>query len=165
MKKDTLIFMITLIFVFIIFIFQRPIRKAMTRGYKNNNPGNIRITRDSKGNQTFWKNEIKGTDTAFKTFKTMADGYRALFALLLEYEGKGYNTVHKIINRYAPSNENATDTYINFVCQKTGLEPDQKINFDDEAMFMKFVSAISWQENGISPDQKDVQKGFDKLSL
>jgi len=31
----------------------------------------------------------------------MAYGYRAIFALLKEYIGKGYNTIETILNRYA----------------------------------------------------------------
>jgi hypothetical protein len=146
----------------VLIVFRKPIKKAMTRGYRNNNPGNIRKT-FKNGVQTFWKGEVQGTDKDFKTFKSMAYGYRELFAMLLEYEAAGYNTIQKIISRYAPSNENNTNAYINLVSIKTGLHPDQKINFDNADLFKKLVSAISYQENGIEADQKEVEAGFNLL--
>ena len=155
--------MIIGIIVLVLFLLRKPINKAMTRGYRNNNFGNIRKTYDTKGNQTFWKGEIKGTDTAFKTFATPSDGYRALFALLIEYNRKGFNTIRKIISRYAPSNENDTMSYINHVSKKTGKEPDDLIVTSDSELLKKLVAAISLQENGIEPDPNDISEGLKKL--
>jgi hypothetical protein len=155
--------MLTGIIVLILFLLRKPINKAMTRGYRNNNFGNIRKTYDTKGNQTFWKGEIKGTDPSFKTFATPADGYRALFALLLEYNRKGFNTIRKVISRYAPSNENDTMSYINNVSLKTGKEPDSLIVTSDSEFLKKLVAAISLQENGVQPDPNDISEGFKKL--
>lgn len=52
---------------------------AFTRGLRNNNPLNIRKS------STRYQGEVAGTDPAFKTFKTMAWGYRAAFAILKTY--------------------------------------------------------------------------------
>lgn len=132
---------------------------AMTRGYRNNNPGNIRLTFNSDGSKRFWKGEIEGTDKAFKTFKSMAYGYRAIFALLKEYIGKGYNTIEKIISRYAPSIENNTNAYISTVVKRSGVPKDAKIAASDLVTLTKLVSAISFVENGLPANEVEVNEG------
>lgn len=132
--------------------------KALTRGYRNNNPGNIRKT-FKNGKQTFWKGEVIGNDTAFKTFSSMAYGYRAIFALLKEYIGKEFNTIEKIISRYAPASENKTESYINTVCKRTGIVKDTKIAASDLVSLTKLVSAISFVENGIAANEVEIHEG------
>lgn len=138
--------------------------KTMTRGYRNNNPGNIRLTFNSDGSKRFWKGEVEGTDKAFKTFSSMAYGYRALFALLKEYIGKGYNTIETIINRYAPASENATDKYIQTVEKRTGITRNTKIAASDLITLTKVVSAISFVENGQPADEVQIYEGKKLLS-
>ena len=53
------------------------------RGLRNNNPLNIRHSADS------FQGEIKGEDKAFKTFISMAYGYRAAFVTLATYLSRG----------------------------------------------------------------------------
>lgn len=70
----------------------------MSRGLRNNNPGNIRHDRDK------WQGEIvPSQDKSFKQFISMAYGYRALIKLLQNYR-KLHNrqTIAEFINRYAP---------------------------------------------------------------
>lgn len=70
----------------------------MTRGLRNNNPGNIR------NSKTVWQGEIvPSTDRSFKQFKTMAYGYRAMIKLLQNYRKlNGCRTISDFINRWAP---------------------------------------------------------------
>ena len=126
----------------------------MTRGYRNKNPGNIRLTNNE------WLGEVGGTDLAFKTFKSMPYGYRAMFALLREYINKGYDTIEKIINRYAPSSENATEAYISTVSRRTGIAQEEVLSFADTNKMKNLVAAISYVENGIAPDLSDIDNGF-----
>lgn len=132
---------------------------AISRGYKNNNPGNIRLTFDSTGKKTLWKGEIEGTDKAFKKFKSMAYGYRAMFITLTSYLSKGVNTIEKIISRYAPSNENDTTSYINTVSRKSGIESNRVITSDDQ--LQRLIIAMSFVENGVSADANEVVKGYE----
>lgn len=150
--------MITGLILLVLFIFRKPINKAMSRGLRNKNPGNIRLTK------TIWKGEVKGTDKDFKTFKDMAHGYRALFALLKEYISKGYNTIDKILNRYAPGNENNTEAYITTVVNKTGIERDKVLTFGEVVKIKSLVKAISYVENGVPADGVDVESGFSLLT-
>lgn len=131
---------------------------AMTRGYRNNNPGNIRLTYKN-GAKYFWKGEIEGTDKSFKTFKSMAYGYRAIFALLKEYISKGYNTIEKIISRYAPRGENNTNVYVTTVTKRVGITKDTKIGASDLVTLTKLVSAISFVENGLPANEVDIEEG------
>ena len=117
MKKEYIIYIGAAIFAALLFYKRKEITKSikgMTRGYRNNNFGNI-VKTFAKGIQTFWTGEIKGSDERFKTFKDAAHGYRAIFVLLDSYLNKGRNTIEKIISVYAPSNENNTNGYINRV--------------------------------------------------
>lgn len=164
MKNSTVIFAILFVVLAMVVIFKRTKETVkqisnMTRGYRNNNFGNIRITKDKNGKQTFWKGEIVGTDKAFKTFKDAAYGYRAIFALLKEYISKGYNTIEKIISRYAPSSENNTNAYVNTVVKRSGVQKDAKIAGSDLVTLTKIVSAISYVENGIPANEVDIDNG------
>jgi hypothetical protein len=145
--------------ILLIYLFKKPIAKGlniMTRGYKNNNFGNI-VKTFKNGVQTFWEGEIKGEDERFKTFKNPAFGYRAIFVLLDSYFEKGRNTIEKIISVYAPSNENNTKSYINSVSKITNLQQDEALTKND---FIKIVKAISFVENGIKPNESDILEGF-----
>jgi len=156
MKNSTLLIIFGIV-ILILFIFRKPINKVVTRGYKNNNPGNIRLTNIK------WKGEVDGTDKSFKTFKSMPYGYRALFALLREYISKGYNTIEKIISRYAPGNENNTEAYINTVVKKTGIDRNTILTFAEYSRINDLVAAISFVENGITPDSSDINNGYKLL--
>lgn len=136
---------------------------AMTRGYKNNNPGNIVLTYNSDGTKRFWTGEIEGDDKRFKKFKSMAYGYRALFALLREYISKGFNTIEKIITRYAPSNENNTSAYISTVVKRVGIPKETAISGSDLVTLTKVVKAISVVENGLPADEIQVNEGLKLL--
>ena len=138
--------------------------KGMTRGLRNNNPGNIRLTYYSDGRKRFWSGEVEGTDKSFKTFSSMAYGYRAIFALLKEYIGKGYNTIETIINRYAPASENHTENYIATLEKRTGITRNTKIAASDLVSLTRLVSAISFVENGQPADEVQINEGKKLLS-
>ena len=89
---------------------------ALSRGLRNNNPGNIRINNDE-----FYGEVRPSQDRSFKQFETPAYGYRAMLMILAVYLAKGYNTIEKIIGCWAPTSENPTDVYISTVCSQTGI--------------------------------------------
>lgn len=119
------------------------------RGYRNYNYGNI-----CKGS-TSWVGEIPGTDSRFCTFSEPLYGYRALCFLLLNYLKKNYDTLEKIIQRYAPSSENNTKNYIDFVSTLTGIKSTDRIfypvdsaTYAEKLKFCSLVAAICSYENG-----------------
>lgn len=68
-----------------------------------------------------------GASGGFATFKTPEDGIRAQESLLRSaYVGKGFNTIDKIVNRYAPPGpENSAasvSNYKKYIAQRTGID-------------------------------------------
>lgn len=114
----------------------------LPRGLRNNNPGNL-----EKGEN--WKGLSKDQkDTRFCTFSSMTYGCRALIKLLVTYINKyECNTIEYIISKYAPSNENNTQAYINAVASDLGISPKQVITADGETL-VKLAKAIAKHENG-----------------
>ncbi len=115
----------------------------MTRGERNNNPGNIRK------NGIAWDGAINGDDNAFITFASSFFGIRALAKILITYYKKyGLNTIAGIINRYAPSSENFTANYINFVSGYLNVGKHQMLNLSDNDVLAGLIKAIIKFENG-----------------
>lgn len=114
----------------------------LPRGLRNNNIGNIRVT------NTPWVGEIRD-DGAFVVFDTMVNGIRALCRLLINYQDRyGIKTVRQAISRWAPGNENDTESYISFVCSVLNCQPDDKFDFHDKDFLFWMVTAIGEEENG-----------------
>lgn len=123
------------------------------RGIRNNNPGNIRWGDDWKGLVP----EGQRTDKAFCQFIKPEYGVRAMIVILRNYQRRhGLNTIRSIINRWAPTNENNTQAYIDSVAKATGTTPDQKVDTGDSRFMMKLLQAIIRYENGVQPYGFDV---------
>lgn len=120
----------------------------VARGIHNNNPGNIR-----KGGSVPWKGlAAEQTDSAFLQFKSPFWGLRALARILVNYQqAHGLNTVRKIINRWAPPNENNTDAYVAAVSAAVGVEPDDSLGTQNLGFLVALVEAIVQHENGEQP--------------
>jgi hypothetical protein len=59
-------------------------------------------------------------------------------------------TIDDIISRWAPPSENDTDAYIDFVCDKVGLNPMDELTNSIED-YLPLVKAIILMENGKQP--------------
>lgn len=131
----------------------------MTRGLRNNNPGNIRLS------ATQWAGEVRPSrDNAFCIFRSMAYGYRALIRTLQTYARKhACRTIPDFIKRWAPSSENDTASYIKSVCAQMKVTPTQVINVDDKATMCALASAISKHENGVPANMAEVESGWQLL--
>jgi hypothetical protein len=131
---------------------------ALPRGYRNNNPLNIRHSADT------FQGEAPRGDTAFKTFKSMAYGFRAGLCIMRSYiKNHSCDTLKRIITRWAPPSENDTAHYIDFVSKQTALLPDEPLKFNKET-FVPIVLAMARMENGEFPsDPGDAAKGWDLL--
>ena len=128
----------------------------MSRGLRNNNPGNIRRSR------VRYKGEVRPSrDPDFKEFSTMAYGYRAVFVLLDTYRSRyGLNTIRQMLNRYAPPTENFTEGYVRFVADYSGVMPDEVIDTRSEKDMIPIVAAMSKIENGVAANIEDVERGW-----
>ena len=118
-----------------------------TRGVRNFNPGNIRLS-----NGVPFKGEVPSTDKSFRQFESMAYGIRALIKLLQTYYRiYKLTTVRAIITRYAPSTENRTDKYIDFVCEFMHVESDTILHFNVPNVLFNLVCAICEYESKYTP--------------
>jgi hypothetical protein len=130
----------------------------LPRGLRNNNPLNIRHNTDN------FQGEITGTDKSFKTFSCLPYGYRAGFVILHTYLVRGFNTIEKIISRFAPPIENDTESYIAFVERHTGIPRNKELTAKDGADYILIVSAMSFMENGRNADISEIKAGFNLQS-
>tara|TARA_R100000315_G_scaffold37273_1_gene15659 strand:- start:16346 stop:16741 length:396 start_codon:yes stop_codon:yes gene_type:complete len=116
----------------------------MSRGIRNNNPGNIRHGIDWDG-----LDEDQSKDEEFSQFSTPEYGIRAMFKILKTYDNKyNLNTIEGIINRWAPPIENDTESYIDFVSSKVGKDRSEVLDQED---YILLVEAIIHMENGEQP--------------
>lgn len=123
-----------------------------TRGIRNNNPGNIRVSKDQ------WEG-MTGDDGAFVTFDSPESGVRALGKNLLSYSRQGYDSIEKIINRWAPPNENDTKAYIDSVVAATGIPATQSLDLSNPDTLSSLAQAISFHETGSRYNHEVYQKG------
>ena len=117
------------------------------RGIRNNNPLNIRRSKDK------WKGmSAQQTDAAFCQFESMEWGWRAAFWLLTRTYYHTYRlfTIRAIIQKWAPPHENNTKAYIDNVSKLTGIAPDEPIGIpsDQPARWLSVGAAMAIQENG-----------------
>jgi len=126
-----------------------------TRGFKNNNPFNIRNTNID------WNGEIpmqSRSEKDFEVFDTIENGIRAGLINLRTIMFNSKFDLSTIIHTYAPPFENNTDSYISHVKQ-FGV-PD-KLNIGHLPLLAK---AISLHENGHALTDADINKQMIKLN-
>ena len=118
----------------------------ITRGVRNNNPGNIDHNDSNK-----WVGELpvdKKIESRFCRFDTPENGIRALCKLLLTYQRKhGIKTVSGLISRWAPSGENDTAAYIQSVAKSARVQPLDVIDLSNRPIMAGIVKAIIKHEN------------------
>ena len=136
-------------------------KTVVPRGIRNNNPLNIR-----KGNN--WKGEIKDqTDPSFEQFESMQMGVRAGFIILRKYMNgyfgmtQKFNTIEKIIGRWAPQVENPTRKYVEYVSKMTGIPAHQKLSFSQKNYMVAIVDAMIRMECGQAIDRAIIESAYD----
>ncbi len=135
--------------------------EMLPRGYRNNNPLNIRLNPANA-----WKGKVlPNTDGTFEQFVSKPYGYRAAFVTLRNYIKNGYNTIASIIGRWAPQNENNTDGYITTVCSITGYTPYIIVERTDKELLSDLVYAMAIVENGYIPlpNKNEIEQGWNLI--
>lgn len=129
---------------------------ATPRGIRNNNPLNIRI-----GNT--WLGEVPNpTDSEFEQFVSVRYGLRAAFYILRRYIRRyGRNTPAKIIRAWAPAIENNTQRYIEVVCKRSLIAPDEVIDYADKNTMVRLVKAMAFVECGVQLDDDVIGSSYD----
>lgn len=126
-----------------------------TRGIRNNNIGNIRVSKDQ------WEGAT-GDDGSFVTFDTPDSGVRALAKNLMSYGRQGYDSIEKIINRWAPPSENDTQSYIDSVVAATGIPATQSIDLTNPDILASLSEAIGYHETGSRYDPEVYKLGVSR---
>ena len=120
---------------------------SIPRGIRNNNPLNIRRSKDK------WKGmRAVQSDAQFVQFESLEWGWRAAFYLLTRTYYHKYRlfTIRTIVQKWAPAIENDTKAYIANVSRLMGIDPDEPIGIpsDQPARWIAVGIAMAIQENG-----------------
>ncbi len=121
----------------------------LPRGIRNNNPLNIRRSKDQ------WQGLKKEqTDSQFCQFENLVYGWRAAFKLLTRtyYHTYRLYTIRAIVTKWAPPNENNSKAYVENVSRLTGIHPDEPLGIPSEkpSRWIALGAAMAIQENGIT---------------
>ena len=132
-------------------------KNILPRGFRNNNPLNIR-----KGSK--WKGlSPVQSDKSFCVFTSVRYGIRAaIFILFVHYKKYGLHTIYDIISRWAPPVENDTMNYCKLVAQQMNIPEKYIATLDlnllnDYSRLYDLVCAMIYVENGqhLSIDKTD----------
>lgn len=113
-----------------------------------NNPFNIRY---SVGNKWIGQN---GCTRGFVDFSSLDYGIRAACILIMvSYRKKDVVTIQEIIDRFAPSVENNTQKYVDFVCSTIGCFP---FDIPQRSDYTRLLAAMSiFEGNSVSMQKID----------
>ena len=140
-----------------------------SRGIRNNNPLNIRRSKDKwQGQSNYLTPPGKGGDggeSEFCQFYSMEYGWRAAFMILCRtyYKKYGLKTIRAIISRWAPPKENNTAAYIRHVSDYTGIGPDKELASPQECPtdWLLIGYAMAVMENGKALPAVPMLKGWE----
>ncbi len=123
------------------------LRIGGSRSWRNFNPGNIR-----KGSFSENAGAI-GDDGSFAIFPDKETGSKAI-ELLLRGRIYGPLSITGAINRYAPSIENDTNSYVDFVVSQTGLNPENILDNLNIAQIRSIVKAVERMEGWLPGEMR-----------
>lgn len=129
--------------------------KTLPRGLRNNNPLNIKKCSSWIGERPVQR------DKTFEEFIDIIFGLRAGFCLLNKYINVAKcNTIEKIISRWAPSTENATQKYIDYVSKRIDIPARQVLNFGEVEIMVKLVQAMCFVECGCEISEDLIRSAY-----
>lgn len=118
------------------------------RGIRNSNPGNIRWGDAWQG----LVSQDQRTDPSFCQFSAPTFGIRAMVKILYKYQDAyKLTSVRQIISRWAPPNENDTESYIRSVASNVGVDTNDTVSVHNPDVMLKLIQAIIRHENGQQP--------------
>ena len=127
-------------------------------GLRNNNPLNIRFSPRSN-----WIGQT-GENKGFCVFDSLEHGFRAAFKLLNNYIKQGYDTVPKIISRWAPQSENNTTAYIDFVLADAANALRLRSCSFDDACFRYLRITKDYELFAVSFSMMKMELGYSSLN-
>jgi len=121
----------------------------LPRGIRNNNPGNLKYSSNA------WNGKLPldpSIDAVYERFDTPHNGIRALARDMQTKINRGLDTVKKIIEEYAPPQENNTAAYIEHVAQVVTDGDENKPLTADKQTLQELAKTIIKHENGTKPN-------------
>lgn len=116
-----------------------------SRGIRNNNPGNVRLS------ATTWAGQVPAaeqTDPEFVQFTDPVYGIRAMARIMKNYFARGVTTLAQVAATWAPPSENDTQAYIQSLVAQTGYDPNARLSPAD---LPAIIPAFIRHENGSQP--------------
>ena len=98
-------------------------------------------------------------DARFIRFIAPQYGFRAMARILLGDYREGHQSVHALINCWAPPIENDTSAYVTDVAKRLGVDPDETLTLP--FALPGLLQAIALQEGGCPWAQSVIQLGID----
>ena len=136
------------------------LKGSQSRGYRNNNPLNIRYSASNA-----WKGQIGYDDNKFAKFDSVVNGLRAAYInLRTYYNGKKLRTIRQIIYTWAPVADNNphNENYVNHVASVAGVNSGTELTFNFET-YSKIVKAMSQFESNYTPTDSELKQAWDKI--
>lgn len=119
----------------------------LPRGVRNRNPLNLVY---NAGTAKY--RGCTGNDGGYCVFDTPQNGVRAATLNLQTYAGKGWDTLRRIIEHWAPQKAgNDVVAYIKDVSGRTTWGADEPLALNVPSVVLALVKAMVWHENGQQP--------------
>ncbi len=126
----------------------------LPRNVRLNNPGNVDRTTIK------WVGMSATQDDArFIRFIAPQYGFRCMARILLGDYREGHQTVHALINLWAPPEENNTDAYVIDVAKHLGVDPDETLTLPSALPSM--LQGMAIHEGGCPWAASVIQLGID----
>ena len=156
---------------------ERPAESAedtRTLGQRINNPFNIRSSSS---------NDWQGADDSigeggYQGFQNNDYGIRAADRVLNNYGkkqfeegsenfnlyGENVDTLRETLNMYAPPSENPTKSYVDFISDKTGIDPDAPIDLTDAGIRSLIMSPMATFESRSSYSPEEISASINRAN-
>jgi len=120
-----------------------------SRGYRNNNPGNLIQT------EIQWRGEVQCSDRKFECFGKMSDGVRAIVLVLNSYyQREGLRNINEIFTRYVGTEDRNKHAYIRYALGRSPVLCDRSYIEVIELL----VTTIVTFENGYLKDGLSIKE-------
>lgn len=133
----------------------KPASASVSRGIRNNNPGNLNYAGQRGAHLE------AGPNGRFAVFGTQDEGIAALAAQLGLYAKRGNDTIAGIVNQYAPASDgNDVSAYIADLTRSTGRKANEHLNLNDPSVLVPLMQAIIRHEGNGSFSQAKIMRGI-----
>ncbi len=102
----------------------------------------------SENDRNYNFGNMRAQGGGWQTFGSAEEGVQATAANLRDYQNKGFNTVRKIVTRWAPPNENDTEKMISQATALMGVGENEPLDLANAETLRKMTEAMIRGEHG-----------------